>query len=127
MTEGTLADDPREVRISTDGARANVTVDGIDLSGSLAAYTLEHRANQVPLLVLYPRPPVDGVVFDGMTHVAVASEAPPAEAIAAFLTGVDPAALQKAALDRHDLDGTPTELTTAMLRQLMEWATGGTP
>lgn len=126
MTDGSLADTVREVVINTDGVRAHVVVEGIDLSRSLAAYTLEHRSNQPPLLVLYPRPPVDGVVFAGMPQVAVASEAPPAEAIAAFLAGIDPARLQQAALARDDLDGTPTELTTAMLRQLTEWA-GGTP
>ncbi|WP_435245107.1 hypothetical protein [Streptomyces tendae] len=126
MTDGSLADAVREVVINTDGVRAHVVVEGIDLSRSLAAYTLEHRSNQPPLLVLYPRPPVDGVVFAGMSQVAVASETPPGEAIAAFLASIDPARLQQAALARDDLDNTPTELTTAMLRQLTEWA-GGAP
>lgn len=121
----TLADAPHTVRITTDGVRAGVTVGGHDVSSSLSGYTLEHRANQPPLLVLYARPPVDGAVFDGYAQVAVASETPPGEAIAAFLASVDPARLQQAALARDDLDGSPTELTTAMLRQLIDWA-GGT-
>ncbi|TQE33063.1 hypothetical protein [Streptomyces ipomoeae] len=125
MTDGSLADAPHEVRITSDGVRAQVTIDGHDLNRSLAAYTLEHRSGQPPLLVLYPKPPVDGAVFDGFAQVAVASEAPPAEAITAFLASIDPARLQQAALERTDLDGTPTELTSAMLRQLTEWAGGG--
>lgn len=124
--DGSLANEAREVRITTDGVRAHVVVDGTDLSSSLSAYTLEHRANQPPLLVLYPRQAVDGTVFSGMTQIAVASEAPPAEVIAAFLAGIDPSVLQQAALARDDLDGTPTELTTAMLRQLTDWTGGRT-
>jgi hypothetical protein len=125
MTDGSLADDPHEVRITSDGMRASVVVDDHDLSSSLSGYTLEQRANQPPLLVLYAKAHTDGVVFDGFTQVAVATAAPPAEAIAAFLTTVDAGMLQQAALNRTDLDGTPTELTTAILRQLAEWATGG--
>jgi len=126
MNDASLADDPHAVRITTDGVRAGVILDGHDVSTSLSGYALEHRANQPPLLVLYVRPPVDGVVFDGYAQVAVASETPPGEAIAAFLASVDPTRLQQAALARDDLDGSPTELTTAMLRQLTEWAGGRT-
>lgn len=125
MNDASLADDPHAVRITTDGVRAGVTLDGHDVSSSLSGYALEHRANQPPLLVLYVRPRVDGAVFDGYAQVAVASETPPAEAIVAFLASVDPARLQQAALAR-DLDGSPTELTTAMLLQLMDWAGGRT-
>ncbi|MDX3165824.1 hypothetical protein PV516_18740 [Streptomyces scabiei] len=126
MNEPSLADDLHSVRITTDGVRADVTLAGHEVSSSLSGYTLEHRANQPPLLVLYVRPPVDDAVFDGYAQVAVASEAPPADAIVTFLASVDPARLQQAALNRNDLDGSPTELTSAMLRQLMEWAGGRT-
>ncbi|MER6253586.1 hypothetical protein ABT224_19750 [Streptomyces sp. NPDC001584] len=125
MTDS-LADDPHTVRITTEGTRAAIALDGADISRALAGYTIEHRAGQPPLLVLYPRPPVDGVVFAGYAQVAVATEAPPAETIAQYLAGIDPARLQQAALAREDLDGSPTELTTAMLRQLIAWA-GGAP
>ncbi|GAA1111329.1 hypothetical protein [Streptomyces javensis] len=124
MNEATLADALHSVRITTDGVRASVTLDGHEVSSSLSGYTLEHRANQPPLLVLYARPPIDGVAFDGCAQVAVASEVPPADAIVAFLTSIEPARLQQAALNRDDLDGSPTELTSAMLRQLTEWAGG---
>ncbi|MFD5451189.1 hypothetical protein [Streptomyces sp. NPDC127100] len=123
MNDASLADDLHAVRITTEGVRAAVTLDGHDVTGALSGYTLEHRANQPPLLVLYVRPNA-GAGFDGYAQVAVASETPPAEAIAAFLASVDPARLQQAALARDDLDGSPTELTTATLRQLAAWAGG---
>ncbi|MFB7649470.1 hypothetical protein ACFC0S_16475 [Streptomyces sp. NPDC056084] len=125
MNAASLAD-VHSIHISTDGVRAAVTVDGHDVSAALSGYTLEHRAHQPPLLVLYARPPIDGEVFDGYAQVAVASDTPPGEAIAAFLGSIDPSRLQQAALARHDLDGSPNELTTAMLRQLADWA-GGAP
>ncbi|MFD6534955.1 hypothetical protein [Streptomyces goshikiensis] len=123
MTDS-LADGPHTVSITAEGMRAAITVNGADISRALAGYTIEHRAGQPALLVLYPRPPADGVVFAGYAQVAVATEAPPAEAIAQYLAGVDPARLQQAALAREDLDGSPTELTTATLRQLIDWAGG---
>ncbi|MFZ3475354.1 hypothetical protein ACODT3_42380 [Streptomyces sp. 4.24] len=123
MTDS-LADDPHTVSISVEGTRAAITVNGADISRALAGYTIEHRAGQPAILVLYPRPPVDGVVFAGLAQVAVATEAPPAEAIAQYLAGVDPARLQQAVLAREDLDGSPTELTSATLRQLIAWAGG---
>lgn len=123
MTDS-LADDPHTVSISVEGTRAAITVNGADISRALAGYTIEHRAGQPAILVLYPRPLVDGVVFAGLAQVAVATEAPPAEAIAQYLAGVDPARLQQAVLAREDLDGSPTELTTATLRQLIAWAGG---
>lgn len=127
MNDASLADDLHAVRITTEGVRAAVTLDGNDVTGALSGYTLEHRANQPPLLVLYVRPKSDaGAVFDGYAQVAVASETPPAEAIAAFVASVDPARLHQAALNRDDLDGSPTELTSAILRQLAAWAGGDT-
>ncbi|WP_282795779.1 hypothetical protein [Streptomyces sp. CC224B] len=126
MNNAGLADRPHSVRITTDGTRADVELDGHNVSRSLAGYTLEHHAAQPPLLVLYLRPAADPAAFEGLAHVAVASPSPPAEAIAAFLAGIDPARLQQAALNRSDLDGTPTELTSAMLRQLVDWS-GGRP
>ncbi|WP_435058517.1 hypothetical protein [Streptomyces sp. bgisy060] len=126
MNDASLADELHAVRITTDGVRATLVLDGHDVSSSLNGYILEHRANQLPLLVLHVRTPRDGADFDGYAQVAVASETPPAEAIVAFLASVDPARLHQAALNRDDLDGSPNELTGAMLRQLMEWA-GGRP
>lgn len=118
-----FGDEPRQVTIHASGMMASVTVGGADLSKSLSGYQLEHRANQAPFLVLFPKQS-NAVDFEGMAQVAVATEVPPGEAIAAFLRGIDPAALHAAALERDDLDGSRNELTTGMLAQLADWALG---
>jgi hypothetical protein len=41
-----------------------------------------------------------------------------------FLEGIDPAALQRAAMDRDDLDDGKTGVTEAILRQLADWVQG---
>ena len=120
MSEQTFADDPHTVRITANGSSASVVVDGADMSKALAGYTLEHRVGQPPLLVLYPSPS-HGADFDGLAHVAVA-DTDPGPAVAEFLRSINPAALDQAALQRDDLDGSPNELTKAMLAQLADWA-----
>ncbi|MEU4916872.1 MULTISPECIES: hypothetical protein [Streptomyces] len=114
---------PRPVTITTDGPTAHVTVDGHDLSRQVRAYTVQHEAGQHPQLLLYAKPGAD-IALDGLAYVAVAAE-DPAPAVIDFLRGIDPAALEQAALERDDLDDTRNALTRAMLTQLIEWATGG--
>jgi hypothetical protein len=46
--------------------------------------------------------------------------------VAEFLSGLDPAQLQSAALNRNDLDGSATEITAAILKTLADWAQGRT-
>ncbi|MEU3656409.1 hypothetical protein AB0E67_27105 [Streptomyces sp. NPDC032161] len=126
MNAPTMADEPRRVQITADGWAATITVDGSDISKSIQGYTLEHRTGQPPLLALYASPAA-GTVFDGFAHVAVADAGQDdGQIVAAFLANIDPARLEAAALDRDDLDGTRHELTTAMLRQLADWAQGRT-
>lgn len=123
MTAQSKADQPRHVRITADGITGTVAVDGTDISKSVQGYNLEHRVGSVPLLVLYTAPH-RGLNFDGLAHVAVGEQHDPGDIITAFLTNIDPAALQRAALNRDDLDGTSTELTRAMLQQLVDIAQG---
>ncbi|MFF6844655.1 hypothetical protein ACFY8X_38695 [Streptomyces tanashiensis] len=118
-----LADETRPVRIVTDGSSAQVIVDGVDLSRRLRGYTLEHRVTQPPMLVLYAGAALDAA-FEGLAHVVVGDEPDPGPAVADFLRAIDPAALERAALDRDDLDGSRHELTRAMLAQLTDWALG---
>lgn len=124
MSTPSLGDTERTVNITSDGTRAQILLDAVDISREVAGYTLEHRAGQPPLLVLYALPGAR-TVFDGIAEVAVAAEADPGPALAAFLANVDAIALEQAALNREDLDGTRHELTRAMLAQLAEWAQGG--
>jgi hypothetical protein len=60
-----------------------------------------------------------------MTIVATSQPDTPADdGVAAFLSQIDPAELERVALNRLDLEGGENMLTAAMLRQLIEWATG---
>ncbi|MFF8840463.1 hypothetical protein [Streptomyces sp. NPDC015130] len=122
-TGPSLGDEPRPVRITTDGVNAKVEIDGVDMSRRLRGYTLEHRVSEAPLLVLYAGA-ATGTVFDGFAHVVVGNTPDPGPTIADFLRSVDASALERAALDRDDLDGSRHELTRAMLAQLTDWALG---
>jgi hypothetical protein len=122
-TPPSLGDELHSLRINTDGAQAIVTLDGTDVSKALAGYTLDHRAGQPPTLVLFLTPSHQ-VDFDGLAHVVVADEPDPGPVIADFLRSVDAAVLERAALERDDLDGSRHELTRAMLAQLTDWALG---
>ena len=123
MTAPSIADQPRHVRITADGVTGSIAIDGTDISKSVQGYNLEHRVGAAPLLVLYTAPH-RGLDFEGLSHVAVGDQADPGEVVAAFLVNIDAADLERAALNRDDLDGTSTELTRAMLRQLADWAQG---
>jgi hypothetical protein len=115
----------QHVRITSDGALATVLVDGVDVSCDVVGYQVEHHSKQMPTVVLVLNPHATNTLFDGRAHVVVGDEAPPGEATAEFLSGIDPAALDRAALNR-DLDGSSNELTKAMLAQLIDWALGRT-
>ncbi|MFG2540674.1 hypothetical protein ACGFU4_36090 [Streptomyces sp. NPDC048511] len=123
MTAPSMADEPRHVRITADGVMGAIAIDGTDISKSVQGYNLEHRVGSAPLLVLYTAPH-RGLDFDGLAHVAVGDQADPGDTVAAFLANIDPAALQQAALNRDDLDGSKQELTRAILRQLADIAQG---
>ncbi|MER6131900.1 hypothetical protein [Streptomyces sp. NPDC001815] len=114
------------VRVTGRGHAAVVEIGGHDVSRELAAYSLAHRAGDVPRMVieLSPKSTATGV-FEGLAHVVIGDPPDPGPAAAAFLTAISPAELEKAVLARHDLmDGSPHELTRAMLALLRQWALG---
>lgn len=122
MTDSpSMADAPRAVRITADGAMASVIVDGNDLSRNLSGYQIEHRAGRPAFLVLFAKAGT-ATAFDGFAQVAVATEEPVGPQIAQWLGGIDPDQLSTAALERDDLDGSRNEITRAMLQTLAEWA-----
>lgn len=124
MTEQSFGDQPRRVEITADPWKAAVVVDGTDMAPGLRGYTLSQEVGQPPTVVLYPSPR-HTAAFTGFARVQVAEPADPGPLIADFLRAINPAALDQAALDR-DLDGSPNELTKAMLAQLIDWAEGRT-
>ncbi|MGW1468555.1 hypothetical protein ACWCPT_29940 [Streptomyces sp. NPDC002308] len=124
MTAPSMGDKPRQVRITADGFTGRVEIDGTDISKSLRGYSLQHEVGGPPVLMLHTVPH-RGLDFNGLAHVAVAApEQDDGQVIAAFLQNVDAAALERAALNRDDLDGSSHELTRAILQQLADWAQG---
>jgi len=114
-----------DVRIDAQPGYANITLNGTPLpAGQVTGYVLEHSiADSLPLLILHTRN-TDAVAFHGLARVAVADRTDPGQAVADFVAGLDPAAVQRAALDRTDLSGSKTEVTEAILKQIAEWARG---
>lgn len=113
------------VRIDAQPGQADIRIDGTLIpTGQVVGYQIEHSiADALPMLLLHTRQ-ADGIVWEGLARVAVAVQQDSGEATAAFLRGIDPAALQRAALDRPDLDGGKHGVTEAILRQLADWAEG---
>jgi hypothetical protein len=124
MSQPSMADQPHQIRLTSNGLSGTVEVDGADISAQVQGYNLEARVGTAPLLVLYASPREGGVAFEGLAHVAIGTEQDPGPSIAAFLANVDASALHQAALARDDLDGSKHEVTRAILAQLADWAQG---
>ena len=125
-----MSDEPTTYGVQIEGqpGQATIRLNGeLQPANQITGYVLQHDVHTaLPTLLLHTRQP-DSVQWAGLARVAVAdSEQDPGEAIAAYLANIDPAALHRAALNRDDLDGTPHELTRAMLQQLADWAQGRT-
>ncbi|MFF8458836.1 hypothetical protein ACF06T_30375 [Streptomyces albidoflavus] len=127
MTASGMSEPLREVSITTDGITANLTLNGTNITPMVQGYTIEHRAGQAPIVALHATPQQNGVAFDGLARVVLTNhDQDPADTITAYLGSIDPAALQRAALDRNDLGDGKTDTTRAILRQLIDWAQGRT-
>ncbi|MEU8469591.1 hypothetical protein AB0F30_16985 [Streptomyces sp. NPDC029006] len=114
------------VRIDAQPGHATISIDGTSLPpGQVVGYELQHDvANALPMLVLHLREPA-GAVWEGLARVAVADpQQDTGEQIAAFLAGINAAALEGAALERDDLGDERYALTAAMLATLADWARG---
>lgn len=123
MSDPSMDWKPRHVTVTGDGLASRILLDDADISRHVQAVTIEHRAGQVPVVVLYAHPTA-GATFDGEAHVAVANQPDPGDTITAFLANIDPVALERAALDRPNLGNGKGDLTRAMLAQLTDWAKG---
>lgn len=114
------------VRIDAQPGHATISIDGTPLPhGQVIGYQLEHDvANALPMLVLHVRQPA-GAVWEGLARVAVADpQQDLGEQIADFLAGINPAALEGAALERNDLGDERYALTSAIVATLADWARG---
>jgi hypothetical protein len=124
----TAPDEPTTygVQIDAQPGEAAIRLNGELLpSNQLTGYVLQHDVHgALPTLILHTRQP-DSVQWAGLARVAVAEpDQDPGETVAAFLGQIDAATLERAALDRDDLDGGRNGVTKAILQQLAEWAQG---
>ncbi|MEZ7005673.1 hypothetical protein ACBR37_19360 [Streptomyces sp. AD55] len=126
MAEQPFEPQAHGVRIEAQPGDATISLDGVPIPrGQVVGYSLEHDvANALPILVLHTRQP-DGAAWEGLARVAVADpQQDTGEQIAAFLANINPAALERAALERDDLADERYALTAAMLATLADWAQG---
>ncbi|MGW2739122.1 hypothetical protein ACWC4D_33595 [Streptomyces sp. NPDC001288] len=114
------------VRIGASPGHATISIDGTPLpAGQIVGYELQHDiVNGLPMLLLHTRQP-EGAVWEGLARVAVAeTQQDLGEQIAAFLSGLNPAAVERAALDRDDLGNEKHSVTEAILKTIAGWAQG---
>ena len=110
------------VRIDAHPGHASIRIDDQEIGEYVLGYTIQHDIHSaLPQMIIHTRHPC-GTLFDALAQVVVAADAFPAEAIRAFLRGINPIELEQAALERDDLSDGRYELTRAMLAQLADWA-----
>ncbi|MEU9014248.1 hypothetical protein AB0D12_31665 [Streptomyces sp. NPDC048479] len=124
MTEPSMSEQPRHISISSGTAGGKVLLEGDDITRHVRGYSIQQPTPYDRPAVVLHLVPQDGVVFEGLAHVAVGQQADPGEAMAAFLDHIDAGALETAALHRDDLGSERFDLTRAMLRQLADLARG---
>lgn len=120
-----MSDEPRQFRYESTGPGvAQLHLGDTDISPRVSGMHFEHAAGQLPVVTLSLTPwAADDVMFDGLARVQIA-EAGTGTEVAEFLAEIDPAQLEKAALNRPDLGPGPQALTAAMLAQLIDWSLG---
>ena len=114
------------VRIDASPGHASISIDGTTLPAhQIVGYQLQHDIiSGLPMLVLHTRQP-EGAIWEGLARVAVADpQQDLGEEIAAFIAGINPAAVEGAALGRDDLGNEKHSVTEAILRTLADWARG---
>lgn len=123
---GSSDPDEHPVKIKMKGpGRAEILLHGVDIAPDLVGFQLTASPTDVPELVLLVGGRTSsGTDYEGMTRVVVGEQPDPGPAAAAFLAAIDAEALEKAALNRPDLDSERYGGTRAMLAQLIEWAQG---
>lgn len=109
---------------ATDPVRPVVTLDGQDIGSNVTEISWRAELGRSLPEAIIALAPNATVSFDGLARVSVGEQLDPGPAAAQFLTAIDAQELERAALNRLDLDNTPGGLTAAMLRQLVDWALG---
>jgi hypothetical protein len=111
-----------DFKIEHDGLRASVVVNGADVTKNVYRAVWDAEGNNPPRLILELSH--TGGTIEGKGVVVVTPAESGAEAMSAWLGGIDVEALTREVLDRPDtLDGmNPVEATIAVLK---EYLSGG--
>lgn len=120
------AERPHHVLLDLDSAGYGTAIlDGHPVQDSLLGVEVRAMAGEVTQVALHVRPG-HAVAYKGDALVTVVQHAEGADpaAIAGWLSQVDPARLEQAALNRPDLSPSRHGLTQAILTTLAEWASG---
>jgi|GEM_PF-3156206 len=118
---------PLTVRYAPNGGKAQLEVDGKDLSEHVGRVTIDHHGGSLAqvYLELSPKADLDEVLVEGMVHVKETVHEDPADATLRFLDPIDPAEFEKAVLSAMELGG-PQTFGAAALHVLRGYA-GGKP
>jgi hypothetical protein len=103
-------------RIHADPVGGKVELDGRDVTDRVAGLRLDMAAGEPTVLTLETRGQGGEIEGEGIVQVQSADGA------GAFLAGIDPTTLEKAALERDQWGG--GSLAQLMLDQLRDWAAG---
>lgn len=133
MTDSLAADEtaapvPFSALIGADRSKTEITLNGERIERSVTGLTIDcDSRDPFPTVVLRLNHRATPAQFDGLARVVVEDViTEPGPAAAVFLSAIDAEELERAALNRLDLDNGPGGLTKTMLRQLIEWAHGRT-
>ncbi|MGW9211793.1 hypothetical protein ACWGR4_33080 [Embleya sp. NPDC055664] len=102
------------IRINSDAARHELSLDDQDLTDSLRGIEIFLEAGTPPTVVLHPAPAPARTMpatLDVLAHVPVAED-DPGPAAARFMARIDPGELERAALNRSDPSSGPHGPTT---------------
>lgn len=101
--------------------RPTVAVDGKDISDDVQAVAVLAEQGQFPTVRLTGRAGADLHLVADVTAVAGADFP---DELESFLDGLDPATVERDALNRPDMANAPHAVTAAILRQLVDYVRG---
>lgn len=109
-----------KVKVDTsDLTDPRIEIEGVDVTAMISRFTVDVRAGQIP--VAY----VEGVALsevEGLANVIQVGD--DREAVIAWLKNVDTDRLESEALEAVGLEGSAATVGEAIVKKLMEWASG---
>lgn len=113
------------VRYTPQGARAQIEIDGQNISNIVQRFTIDHRGGQVPEVFLELRPDASDVIeCEAVVHVVRTEPADELAAVADWLEPLDAEQFEIAVLAAMELGG-PQTFGAAALEVLKGWVRRG--